>query len=103
MSLTIIVAILGVAFFITTVNFYFQKSKYKYLIKAQKQQLNVFNSPSAWMTYSIIIATAIGIILCYSFIIMTTSFSNVGKQQDSLNQQLQQQTDTSSQQSTYSN
>lgn len=110
MQMTFIVAILGVCFFITTVNCYFQKSKYKYLTKESRKKLNIFNSPTAWMSYSIVIAIIIGTIFCTSFISMTVNFSKVSQQQnDLINQQNQTQTDSSqqstdsSQQSTNSN
>jgi mannose/fructose/N-acetylgalactosamine-specific phosphotransferase system component IIC len=96
MAIALSVAVLGVCFFITTVNFYFQYSKYKYLTKDQKKRLNALNSPSAWLSYSFAIAIIIGIIFVTSLINIMQGTSNISKQQDTLNQQqTEQQTDSS--------
>lgn len=94
MTTVFLVTVLGICFFITTVNCYFQKYKYKYLTKDEKQKFNILNSPAAWFAYSFVIAIMIGIIFITSFMTIMNGYTNVGKQQNTINQQ---QTDTSQQ------
>lgn len=84
------VVILGIVFFICIVNFYFSKVEYKN--KTQWKKYNVFKSPTAWKTYAICIAIAIGILFMISMINIFKGYTSIGKQQDNSSQQ--QQTST---------
>jgi mannose/fructose/N-acetylgalactosamine-specific phosphotransferase system component IIC len=97
MTIALSVAVLGICFFITTVNFYFQYAKYKYLTKDQKKKLNSLNSPTAWFSYSFAIAIIIGIIFFTSLVNIMQGATNMAKQQDTINQQQTQQQSDSSQ------
>jgi hypothetical protein len=77
MVLDIGIAVLGVCFFISIVNFYFQSVKYKGLPKVARKKLNVLNSPTAWFIYSFLIAVLIAIIFCNAFINIVNGFSNI--------------------------
>lgn len=97
MVLVLCVTVLGIGFFITIVSYLFQREKYKYLPKATIQKLSIYNSPTAWMLYSLTIAVIIGAIFFNSLINIMLGLSNVDKQQDTIIQQQQQQTDSSEQ------
>jgi mannose/fructose/N-acetylgalactosamine-specific phosphotransferase system component IIC len=98
MKIALLVTVLGVGFFVTTVNAYFQSAKYKYLPKEQIKHFNVFNSPRAWISYSLVIALIIASIFITSLVNIMYGSTNVVKQQDTIQQlQQQQQTDTTDQ------
>lgn len=100
MKMFLMVAVLGVLFFITATNMFFQKARYKYMTKWERNRQNRFQSPTAWLCYSIAIASVIAYIFISSMITVSTGFSNVGKQQNNLEQQLNStQSDTSSEDS----
>lgn len=101
MELPIIVLIFGLFFFISVVNFYFQKAKYKYSTKEEIKRLPLSKSPTTWLVCAIISVLVIGGAFTISIKNLMGGFSNIGKQQDTIteyqNEQSNQSTDNTNQ------
>lgn len=86
MGLPIIVSIFGLIFFISVVNFYFQKQKYRYSPKEEIRRLPLSKSPTTWLVCAIISVIVIGGAFVISIKNITAGFSGLGKQQNSINE-----------------
>jgi predicted PurR-regulated permease PerM len=84
MGLALSVVILGISFFICIVNWIYRRIELKNYSEWRKP--SPFNSPTAWLTYAFCIALIIGLIFIVSLTNVMNGFSNLGKQQDNLNQ-----------------
>jgi hypothetical protein len=71
------VVILGVFFFICCVNYSFQKVKWK--SRCVNRNYYAFNSPKAWISYSIITAFAIALLFAVSLSDSAKGFSSMFK------------------------
>jgi predicted PurR-regulated permease PerM len=89
MGLALTVTVLGVGFFICIVNWIYGRIELKNYSEWKKR--STFNSPTAWLSYAFCIAVIIGVIFIVSLSNVMSGFSNLGKQQDTLNQMQQQE------------
>jgi predicted PurR-regulated permease PerM len=85
MGLALSVTVLGIGFFICIVNWIYRRIELKNYSEWQKRR--VLNSPGAWLSYAFCIAVIIGVIFMVSLSNVMTGFSNLGKQQDTINQE----------------
>lgn len=68
----ILVILLVFALCFSVFNYWFQKEKYKTMTENEKRVRSIFNSPSAWLTYTIIcILIILGIISYYAYQLMS--------------------------------
>jgi amino acid transporter len=96
MGLFLAVALLGIGFFICFVNMIFRKIECKNYSEWKKN--SVFNSPRAWGIYATSIAIIIGVLFIVSFTNILEGFSSVGKQENTITQQQQEQDSLTQQQ-----
>lgn len=86
MILVILSVTVLVCLFISIVNFFYQKEKYRYSSDEEIKRLPLFESPSTWR----ICITVSALILAGTIVICAASvmggFSNIGKQQDIIDQ-----------------
>jgi len=93
MGLFLMIAVLLIACFICIVNMHYRKIECKNYSEWKKN--SVFNSPKAWGLYATCIAIILGGLFIVSIENVVIGFSTIGKQQDTMTQQIQQQQDTS--------
>lgn len=96
MGFCLMIAVLLICCFICIVNMHYRKIECKNYSEWKKN--SVFNSPKAWGLYATCIAIILGGLFIVSIKNVVIGVSNIGKQQDTITQQLQeQQQDTSAQ------
>lgn len=86
MGLPIFVTVIGICFFISIVNFYFQKEKYKYSTEEELKKLPFLKSPSSWLIFAAVSALIIGGTLIMSMVNIMTASTGFDKQQNEINQ-----------------
>ena len=60
-------------------NYWFQKEKYKRLFEHEIKKLNRFNSPGAWLLYSILMFLSLLGVLCYVILKYYQAVMNLGR------------------------
>lgn len=98
LSLVLLIAVLGIGFFICVVNMIFRSIEVKNQSEWKKNSR--FNAPKAWGIYAFCIALVIGGLFMYSLTNIITGFSSVGKSQQTLTQQQQEINSSDDQQDT---
>lgn len=63
MFILIVVMVFGMCF--ALFNYWFQRDKYKRLVREEIKKLNRFNSPGAWLTYTIVFFIGLLVIVSY--------------------------------------
>jgi purine-cytosine permease-like protein len=86
MESAIFVSVIGICFFISVVNFYFQKEKYKYSMEEELKNLPVLKSPSTWLISAIVSALIIAGTLFMSMANIVNGLSGVENGQNTINQ-----------------
>jgi len=86
MVLPVLSGIVLVLCFVSAVNYYFQKLKYKYATDEQLKSLTFFEAPSTWSFFSILLAFALVALLCLSIGYMGRGLSDLSDQKNTINQ-----------------
>jgi len=96
MILTIFAGVVLILCFVSAVNYYFQKVKYKYATDDVMKKLPFFESPSTWSFFSILLGFLLVALIGLSIGYMGKGLSNFSDQKNTINQY---QEDSSSQNS----
>ena len=86
MMLFVFTSVVIIIFFISMINYYFQRSRYKYATEEEKSKLSILESPSTWSIFTFISGFILLIAIIFAIGNMTGGFSNVQKTQDTINQ-----------------
>lgn len=86
MFLAILAGVVLIFCFVSAVNYYFQKLKYKYATDEVMEKLPFLESPSTWSFLSILLAFLLLVIICLEIGYMGKGLSSISNQQNTINQ-----------------
>lgn len=86
MFLTVMAGVVMILCFISAVNYYFQKLKYKYAPDEQIKALPFLEAPSTWSFFTIILALLLVVFFSLSIGFMGRGLSDFSNQKDTINQ-----------------
>jgi hypothetical protein len=92
MILPILAGIILILCFMSAVNYYFQKQKYKYATDDIMKRLSFFEAPSTWSFFSILLGFVLVFFLCLSIWYMGQGLNDFSNQKNTINQYQQDST-----------
>jgi hypothetical protein len=102
MVLTILAGVTLILCFMSAVNFYFQKQKYKYATEDVMKKVPFFEAPSTWSFFTILLGFVLVFFICLSIWYMGKGLNDFSNQKNTINQYQEDSTSqsTDSEQST---